>query len=76
MDEKTVYLAFYNELFINGERNIGDNKTVEFFDRNRLYIALGYFIKKQLKVQLGMMTQTTNNVEKSQLQLSIHHTIQ
>jgi hypothetical protein len=76
MDEKTIYLAFYNELFINGERNIGDNKTVEFFDRNRLYIALGYFIKKQLKVQLGMMTQTTNNVEKNQLQLSIHHTIQ
>ena len=76
MDEKTISLAFYNELFINGERNIGDNTTVEFFDRNRLYIALGYFIKKQLKVQLGMMTQTTNNVEKNQLQLSIHHTIQ
>lgn len=76
MDKNTVYLAFYNELFINGERNIGDNKTVEFFDRNRLYIALGYFIKKQLKVQLGMMTQTTNNVKKNQLQLSIHHTIQ
>ena len=76
MDEQTIYLAFYNELFINVERNIGDNKTVEFFDRNRLYIALGYFIKKQLKVQLGMMTQTTNNVEKNQLQLSIHHTIQ
>ena len=76
MDKNTVYLAFYNELFINGERNIGDNTTVEFFDRNRLYIALGYFIKKQLKVQLGMMTQTTNNVEKNQLQLSIHHTIQ
>ena len=76
MDKNTVYLAFYNELFINGERNIGDNKKVEFFDRNRLYTALGYFIKKQLKVQLGMMTQTTNNVEKNQLQLSIHHTIQ
>ena len=76
MDKNTIYLAFYNELFINGERNIGDNKKVEFFDRNRLYIALGYFIKKQLKVQLGMMTQTTNNVEKNQLQLSIHHTIQ
>jgi hypothetical protein len=76
MDKNTVYLAFYNELFINGERNIGDNKKVEFFDRNRLYTALGYFIKKQLKVQLGMMTQTTNNVKKNQLQLSIHHTIQ
>lgn len=76
MDKNTFYLAFYNELFINGERNIGNNKKVEFFDRNRLYTALGYFIKKQLKVQLGMMTQVTNSIEKNQLQISIHHTIQ
>ena len=76
MDKNTLYLAFYNELFINGERNIGNNKKVEFFDRNRLYTALGYFIKKQLKVQLGMMTQLTNSIEKNQLQISIHQTIQ
>mgnify|MGYP006249370529 FL=1 len=76
MDKNTLYLAFYNELFINGERNIGNNKKVEFFDRNRLYTALGYFIKKQLKVQLGMMTQVTNIIEKNQLQISIHKTIQ
>lgn len=76
MDKNTLYLALYNELFINGERNIGNNKKVELFDRNRLYAALGFYIQKQLKVQLGVMTQTTNAVEKNQLQLSIHHNIQ
>lgn len=76
MDKNTLYLALYNELFVNGERNIGNNKKVELFDRNRLYAALGFYIQKQLKVQLGVMTQTTNAVEKNQLQLSIHHNIQ
>ncbi len=76
MDKNTLYLALYNELFMNGERNIGNNKKVELFDRNRLYAALGFYIQKQFKVQLGVMTQTTNAVEKNQLQLSIHHNIQ
>ena len=31
---KTVYLAFYNELFINAQRDIGDGREVEIFDRN------------------------------------------
>jgi len=76
MYKNTLYLALYNELFMNGERNIGNNKKVELFDRNRLYAALGFYIQKQLKVQLGVKTQTTNSVEKNQLQLSIHHNIQ
>ena len=72
MDKKTLYLAFYNELFINGQRNIGNGNTVEIFDRNRFYSALGYIFKKGLKIQLGMMKQTTNNWNKNQLQLSFH----
>ena len=75
MDEKTIYLALYNELFINGERNIGDGKSVAVFDRNRLYGALGYIIKKGLKVQLGVMNQTTDSWSKNQLQLSLHQKI-
>lgn len=72
MDDKTFYLAFYNELFINGQRNIGNGNTVEVFDRNRLYGALGYMIKKGLKIQLGVMKQTTNSWSKHQIQLSFH----
>jgi len=72
MNKKTLYLAFYNELFINGQRNTGNGNTVEIFDRNRLYGGLGYIIKEGLKIQLGVMNQTTDNWSKNQLQLSLH----
>ena len=68
----TFYLSLYDEIFINGERNIGNNNTVQIFDRNRLYFALGYVLVPKLKVQLGIMNQTTNNVSKNQLQVSLH----
>jgi len=72
MEDKTIYLACYNEIFINGERNIGNGRSVEVFDRNRLYLGTGYIIKKGLKVQLGIMKQTTNSSQKNQLQFSFH----
>ena len=75
MEKKTIYLALYNELFINGQRKIGNNREVEFFDRNRFYSGLGYIFKKGLKVQLGFMNQTTDNWGKNQLQFSLHQTI-
>lgn len=73
MEDKTLYFSVYNELFINGERNIGNGTTVEIFDRNRRYYALGYQLKKGMKVQFGTMRQTTNAWAKNQLQLSFHH---
>ncbi|MGB0851225.1 MAG: DUF2490 domain-containing protein [Bacteroidia bacterium] len=73
MAEKTLYLALYNELFINGQRDIGTSNNVEIFDRNRFYSALGYIIKDGYKVQLGVMNQTTDNWAKNQLQVSFHH---
>lgn len=69
---KTLYLALYNEIFINGERRIGDGKTVEIFDRNRFYAALGYVLFDKTKVQFGIMNQTTDGWKKNQLQLSVH----
>lgn len=73
MEPGTAYLALYNELFINGQRSIGENKSVEIFDRNRFYTAIGYVIKKGLKVQAGIMNQSTNSWKKNQLQVSLHH---
>lgn len=75
MEDQTLYLALYNELFINGQRNIGNGNSVEIFDRNRSYIALGYMIRKGLKIQLGAMRQTTNNWGKTQFQFSFHQKI-
>jgi len=73
LDPGAVYLALYNELFINGQRITGGGNTVEIFDRNRFYTAFGYVLKDGLKAQLGVMQQTTDNWSKNQLQLSLHH---
>jgi hypothetical protein len=67
------YVALYNEIFINGERSIGNDRTVELFDRNRTYLGLGYGLKNNLRVQAGWMKQTTDNWAKGQTQLSLHH---
>jgi hypothetical protein len=74
IEKSTVYLALYNELFINGQRSIGNGRFVELFDRNRAYVAIGYCIKKGLRVQAGIMNQTTDSWSKNQLQLSAHQT--
>jgi hypothetical protein len=75
MAPKTVYLALYNELFINGQRDIGNGRSVELFDRNRAYAAIGYHLKAGPRIQLGIMRQATDNWEKTQAQLSLHHKI-
>jgi hypothetical protein len=73
LEKKTIYLALYNEIFINGQREVGNATTVELFDRNRAYVAIGYVIKNGLRVQIGLMNQTTNSQGKNQLQVSLHH---
>ena len=73
LDKGTYYLALYNELFINGQRDIGEGRSVEIFDRNRFYSGIGYGIRKNLKVQGGYMIQSTNAFDKGQWQLSLHH---
>lgn len=73
LEKKTIYIALYNEIFINGQTDIGDGRTVQFFDRNRTYLGLGYNILDNLRVQGGWMKQTTVNWSKGQTQLSLHH---
>lgn len=75
LNKNALYVALYNELFINGERSIGSGNTVELFDRNRFYAAMGYSLSDNLRLQLGYMEQTTNAWSKGQVQLSLHHTL-
>ena len=72
LGEGVWHLALYNELFVNGQRDIGDGRAVEYFDRNRTYAGIGYGIAEGLRVQLGAMRQTTNAWAKNQLQVSLH----
>ena len=73
LDKGVIYFAFYNELFINGQTDIGDGRTVQLFDRNRTYLGLGYGLRKNLRLQLGWMRQATVDWSKNQAQFSLHH---
>ncbi|NJM78544.1 MAG: DUF2490 domain-containing protein [Flavobacterium sp.] len=74
LTKNAIYTAFYNELFINGEKEIGNNRVVNYLDRNRLYLGLGYAVTDKIRIQTGWMKQTTDNTSKNQLQFSLHHT--
>lgn len=67
-----LYIALYDEVFINGELSVGENRPVERFDRNRLYGGLGYGLSGRFKVQGGYMLQTLAGSSKGQLQASLH----
>lgn len=73
LKKNVVYVALYNELFINGQKEIGSGNTVQFFDRNRFYTGLGYGLRDNMRIQLGWMEQSTDVLSKGQLQLGLHH---
>ncbi len=70
--KNTYYFAFYNEVFLNGQRNNVFSQQTDIFDRNRTYLGFGYAFTNKLRVQLGWMNQTTTNWQKGQLQFSLH----
>lgn len=75
LEAQSIYIALYNELFINGQKEIGDGREVEYFDRNRTYLGLGYSLSDTIRFQIGWMNQKTNGLGKGQLQFSMHHKI-
>jgi len=71
LSKGAIYLSFYNELFINGERDIGAGRRVDHFDRNRFFTALGYSMTENLRFQFGLMHQNTKTTDKTQLQFGL-----
>ena len=63
IEKGTLFLGIYDEIFLNTKNN--------FFDRNRLYGALGYQINKFTNVQAGMLHQQLTNFGKWYLQFAI-----
>lgn len=63
IEKGTLFIGLYDEVFIN------DQKT--FFDRNRLYGALGYQLSKSASFQLGFMRQQLNDSAKNYLQFAL-----
>ena len=61
MEDKTIYLSAYNEVFINTK--------LAYFDRNRIYFGLGYRFSKYARTEAGIMNQTANNIARNQFNL-------
>ncbi|MGB5264036.1 MAG: DUF2490 domain-containing protein [Lutimonas sp.] len=61
LSDKTFYLSAYNEIFVNTEQN--------YFDRNRLYGGMGYKFSKNIKIEIGVMNQTTATDSRNQLNI-------
>ena len=63
IEEKTLFLGLYDEIFLNTKET--------FFDRNRLYGAIGYQFNKNTNLQAGMMHQQVNGYGKWYLQFAL-----
>ncbi len=67
MEANTVFVSFYDEIFIH----FSDNP----FDRNRLYGAVGYQFTPLLNIQIGYLAQTTSLSTKSYLQIAVFYNL-
>ena len=67
MEAKTVFVSFYDEVFIH----FNDKP----FDRNRLYGAVGYQFTPLFNIQLGYLAQTVNATTKSYLQAAVFYNL-
>lgn len=63
IEKGSLFIGLYDEVFVNAKKT--------FFDRNRLYGALGYQFSKSTGVQLGMMHQQVNDFGKWYLQFAV-----
>lgn len=67
MEAKTVFVSFYDEIFIHFNKKP--------FDRNRLYGAVGYQFTPLFNIQLGYLAQTVNTTTKSYLQAAVFYNV-
>lgn len=73
IQKNTVYLSAFDEVFLNGQKDIGNHQKVKIFDRNWLYAGIGYALKDNFKFQLGFLNQATPSADNNNLVLTIHH---
>jgi len=67
IEKNTLFLSFYDEVFIN--------LSAIPYDRNRLYGAIGYQFLPNANIQLGYLAQTVNTRTKHYLQAAVFYNI-
>ena len=63
IEKGSLFLGLYDEIFLNTKET--------FFDRNRLYGALGYQIRENIGVQAGILHQQVNDFGKWNFQFAL-----
>ena len=63
----TVFTSFYNEIFMQTQYN--------YFDRNRIYGGLGYGLTDNIKIEVGVVRQVTNENRVNHFQISLFNYI-
>lgn len=63
IEKGTVFLGIYDEIFLNTKDT--------FFDRNRLYGAVGYQLNQNAGIQVGVLRQRVNDFGKWYLQFAL-----
>lgn len=61
MSKNTFYFSAYNEVFINAKNN--------YFDRNRLFLGLGFKFSDRLRIEAGSMNQLITTSSRNQFNL-------
>jgi hypothetical protein len=70
MDDKTLYVQAYDELFVNMGEKVGNTNL---FDQNRVMVGLGYKFNKFVTAEAGFMQQSIyrfNNTNKDNVDLN------
>ncbi len=57
----TYYISAYNEIFLNTKTSI--------FDRNRVYVGIGYRINNSIKIEAGYMNQFFETTSRDQFNI-------
>ena len=60
--DNTWYASTYNEIFLNTRKD-------QVFDRNRLYLGMGYKLNKTFRFELGYMNQFLPNGNRDQINM-------
>ena len=63
LEDGSVYLSAYNEIFINGEGQL--------YDRNRIYGGVGYRLNKNVRFELGYMAQLLQGFSRDQANIFV-----
>ncbi|WP_031427969.1 DUF2490 domain-containing protein [Flavimarina sp. Hel_I_48] len=80
LNQKTLtkdafFLVALNEVFINGQKDIGNDRNVTLFDRNWLAGGIGYAFTDKLRLEATYMRESTESRNKGQLWFTLFHTL-